>query len=61
MLLNTPNNAADTSVYTDFGALHKLKNQAQTDSPQAIKQVAKQFEALFFQNILKKYACGKIS
>jgi flagellar protein FlgJ len=61
MLLSTPSNATDTSVYTDFSALHKLKNQAQTDSPQAIKQVAKQFEALFFQNILKSMRAAKLA
>ena len=61
MILSTPTAASDTSVYTDFSELNKLKKQAKTDSPQAIKQVAKQFEALFFQNILKGMRAAKLA
>lgn len=47
----TDNKIADT--YTDFGALNKIKHQAQQKSPEALKAVAQQFEALFLQTMLK--------
>ena len=50
-MLSTPANNA--SVYNDFSEFSKLKVQSKTDSPAALKQVAKQFEALFLNNILK--------
>jgi len=43
----------DTSIYTDFSALTQLKKGAREESPEAIKQVAKQFESLFVQMMLK--------
>ncbi len=51
--------AAD--VYTDFNALAGLKAEAKKDSPEALKAVAKQFEALFLNNILKSMRAGKLS
>lgn len=44
---------ADTSNYTDFQGFTDLRRQAQEQSPDAIKQVAKQFESLFIQMMLK--------
>lgn len=38
---------------TDFKALHELKQQAQNDAKQALPAVAKQFEAIFLQSMLK--------
>lgn len=51
-MLNTPS-SANAAVYNDFSQFSKLKNESKTDSPAAIKKVAKQFEALFINNILK--------
>jgi flagellar protein FlgJ len=42
-----------SSLYNDFGNLAKLRSQAGKDSPQALKEVAKQFEAIFIQMALK--------
>ncbi len=41
------------AIYNDFQALGSLKKGAREKSPEAIKQVAKQFEALFVQMMLK--------
>ena len=43
----------DASVYTDFSGLADLKRQAREDSPEAIRAVARQFEAVFIQMMLK--------
>lgn len=52
-------NTAD--VYTDFNGLAKLKTQAKQDSPEALKEVAKQFESLFLNNILKGMRAAKLA
>jgi len=44
---------ADAAIYTDFSALTHLKKGAREQSPEAIRQVAKQFESLFVQMMLK--------
>ncbi|RDH84706.1 MAG: flagellar assembly peptidoglycan hydrolase FlgJ [endosymbiont of Galathealinum brachiosum] len=44
---------SDTAIYTDFSALTELKKDAREKSPEAIKEVAKQFESLFVQMMLK--------
>jgi peptidoglycan hydrolase FlgJ len=41
------------AMYNDFQALGGLKKGAREKSPEAIKQVAKQFESLFVQMMLK--------
>ncbi|GAB4290848.1 MAG: flagellar assembly peptidoglycan hydrolase FlgJ [Thiohalomonadaceae bacterium] len=41
------------AVYTDFQGLTALKASAREQSPEALKAVAKQFEALFLQMMLK--------
>jgi flagellar protein FlgJ len=40
-------------VYTDFQGLNAMKAQARTDKKAALEQVAKQFEGLFLQEMLK--------
>lgn len=40
-------------VYTDFKGLAELKTAARQNSPEALTQVAKQFESLFMQMVLK--------
>lgn len=41
------------SVYTEFDGLAELRAKAQQNSPEAVKAVAKQFEALFLEMMLK--------
>jgi flagellar protein FlgJ len=40
-------------VYTDFKGLAQLRSQAKSNSPQALKETAKQFESIFIQMALK--------
>jgi len=40
-------------VYTDFQGLARLRNATKEDSPETLRAVAKQFEALFMQMMLK--------
>jgi flagellar protein FlgJ len=60
-MLNTPASVETPSVYNDFSQFAKLKNQAKTDSPAALQKAAKQFEALFLNNILKGMRAGKLA
>ncbi len=41
------------SVYTDFNGLNKLKSAAAKDTPEARRETAQQFEAMFIQMMLK--------
>lgn len=41
------------NVYTDFKQLEDLKRQARADSPEAAAKVAKQFEGVFLQMMIK--------
>ncbi|MDX1657174.1 MAG: flagellar assembly peptidoglycan hydrolase FlgJ, partial [Candidatus Competibacteraceae bacterium] len=43
----------DPTVQTDFAALTHLKTQARQQSSQALPTVARQFEAVFLQMMLK--------
>lgn len=43
----------DPAIYTDFSSLTRLKKGAREQSPEAIRQVARQFESLFVQMMLK--------
>jgi flagellar protein FlgJ len=45
--------ANHADVYTDFQGLAKLRAEARSDSPKALREVARQFEALFLQQMLK--------
>ena len=49
------------SVYTDFNGLDKLKQSAREQSPEAIKQVANQFESLFLNMVLKSMREAKLA
>jgi len=51
----------NADVYTDFNGLAKLKNQARKESPEALKEAAKQFEAIFLHNILKGMRQAKLA
>ncbi len=48
--MSTP---AALDSYTDFSAFASLRADARAQSPQAVKEVARQFEALFLQMMLK--------
>ena len=54
-------NVQNADVYTDFNGLAKLKNQARKDSPEALKEVARQFEAIFLSNVLKGMREAKLA
>src|SRR5579862_2027373 len=43
----------DASVYTDFSGLKSLKRSAESRSPEALRQVAKQFESLLTRMMIK--------
>lgn len=56
--MNSVNNISDAGIYTDFGGLSRLKTKAASasgseDSKMATKEVAKQFESVFLQMMLK--------
>lgn len=48
---NDPNH--NPQFYADMGSLQKLKHQAKTDTPEALKQVAEQFEQMFLSMVMK--------
>ena len=53
--------ADNASIYTDFNGLAKLKQQARDQSPEAIKEVAKQFESVFLNMVFKTMREAKLS
>ncbi|MGZ5029468.1 MAG: flagellar assembly peptidoglycan hydrolase FlgJ [Methylobacter sp.] len=57
-MLSGPQSA---DVYTDFNGLAKLKGQARKESPEALKEVAKQFESIFLNNVLKSMREAKLA
>ena len=46
-------NLQKAQVYTEFEGLNALKTQARTDKEGALREVAKQFEGLFLQEMVK--------
>lgn len=46
-------NTLSDSVYTDFRGLSQLQYKAATDTPKALQEVGKHFEALFIQMMLQ--------
>jgi flagellar protein FlgJ len=54
-------NVQNADVYTDFNGLANLKSQARKDSPEALKEVAKQFEAIFVNSVLKSMREAKLA
>jgi len=54
-------NVQNADVYTDFNSLAKLKNQARNDSKAALQEVAKQFESIFLNNVLKSMREAKLA
>jgi flagellar protein FlgJ len=58
---SVPAGAGSADVYNDFAGLTALKKNARTNDPDAIRQVAKQYEGLFTRMMLKSMrdAVGK--
>jgi flagellar protein FlgJ len=54
-------NVQNADVYTDFNGLAKLKNEARKDSKSALQEVAKQFESIFLNNVLKGMREAKLA
>jgi flagellar protein FlgJ len=54
-------NLQNADVYTDFKGLGNLKTQAKKDSPEALKEAAKQFEAIFIGTLLKGMRDAKLA
>jgi peptidoglycan hydrolase FlgJ len=45
---------SSAKIYTEFSGLHKLKLAAKNESPEALEEVANQFEAFFLKLMLKQ-------
>ncbi len=54
-------NVQNADVYTDFNGLAKLKNEAKAKTPDAILEVAKQFESVFVGMMLKSMRQVKLA
>ena len=54
-------NPSSADVYTDFSGLARLRNQAKQETPGAINEVAKQFESLFLNMVLKSMREAKLA
>lgn len=54
-------NVDSASVYTDFNGLAKLKQGAREQTPEAIKEVAKQFESVFLGMMMKSMRQAKLA
>lgn len=60
-MLNVNHASASADVYTDFNGLANLKNEARKNSPDSVKEVAKQFESIFVSNVLKGMRDAKLA
>ncbi len=54
-------NTASASLYTDFQGVAELKAKARTDASGSLDQVAKQFESLFTQMMIKSMRQAKLA
>lgn len=54
-------NTDTAAVYTDFNGLAKLKQGAREQTPEAIKEVSKQFESVFLSMVLKSMRQAKLA
>jgi len=55
------NQINSTDVYTDFTGLANLKTEAKQKTPEAIKEVAKQFESIFLGMMVKGMRAAKLT
>ncbi|MGZ8194352.1 MAG: flagellar assembly peptidoglycan hydrolase FlgJ [Methylosarcina sp.] len=51
----------NADAYTNFEGLAKLKSEARKESPEALKEAAKQFESIFLNNVLKSMRETKLA
>src|SRR5690554_4721273 len=49
----------DTSVYTELNGLNSIRQLGQEDSPEALRQIAIQFESIFLNMMLKEMRKGE--
>lgn len=54
-------NASEVKSYADFNGLAALKREAKAKTPEAIEQVAKQFEAVFINMVMKSMRQAKLA
>jgi len=54
-------NVQHADVYTDFNGLAKLRTEAKQKTPEAIKEVAEQFESIFVGMMLKSMRAAKLT
>lgn len=52
---------SSAKIYTEFSGLHKLKLAAKNASPEALEEVANQFEAFFLKMMLKQMRDANLS
>jgi peptidoglycan hydrolase FlgJ len=59
--MTVPVNSSSADVYNDFAGLTALKKEVRTNDPNALRQVAKQYESLFARMMIKSMrdAVGK--
>jgi peptidoglycan hydrolase FlgJ len=50
-----------TELYTDFNSVNRLKTDVRQQSPEALQQVAKQFESVFINMMLKSMRQANLS
>ena len=50
-----------SKLYSDLGSLQELKTKARNNSPDALREVAKQFEQIFLSQMLKSMRDAKES
>jgi flagellar protein FlgJ len=53
MSIDSPNIPKNSKLYSDLNSLQELKVQAKNDKPEALREVAKQFEQIFLSQMLK--------
>lgn len=53
MSIDSPNGPKNTALYSDLNSLQALKVQAKNNQPEALREVAKQFEQIFLNQMLK--------
>lgn len=53
MSIDNPQGAKHSRLYADLNSLQSLKTQARSNEPEALREVAKQFEQIFLAQMLK--------
>lgn len=53
MSIDSPSSPSHNRLYSDLNALQDLKTKARNNSPEALRDVAKQFEQIFLSQMLK--------